>query len=269
MAEDKQTPPKVNSQITDAVSQTHVAVIGEAPAQSMAMVYQSMAHSTSLLMQNSVMAQGGMQQINSAVVASACQRLMALPTQKTTSSLPVDLIKQLNGQKKDDEDENISANIPPTGGSAPNKLTDTETKAVILKAAQQAAKVAEIASQASADYNETQEIAEDVFKKLKPSGNPSSEGDQSESQTILNNAKAASTAAHNAARYSKLASQASQRADALYAQIFDAVHRDPPDRNTIKSLYRQLQSLVSKAEAAASKVREYQSNVKSLNDLDL
>ena len=48
----------VNSQITDAVTQTNVKVLGEAPAQSMALVYQTMAHSMSLAMQNSMQTQG-------------------------------------------------------------------------------------------------------------------------------------------------------------------------------------------------------------------
>lgn len=34
----------VNSQITDAVTQANVKVLGEAPAQSMALIYQTMAH---------------------------------------------------------------------------------------------------------------------------------------------------------------------------------------------------------------------------------
>lgn len=51
----------VNSQITDAVTQTNVKVLGEAPAQSMALVYQTMAHSMSLAMQNSMQTQGALQ----------------------------------------------------------------------------------------------------------------------------------------------------------------------------------------------------------------
>lgn len=66
----------VNAQITDAVTQANVSVLGESPAQSMGMVYQTMAHAMSLLMQNSVASQGGMQQINAAVVASACKQIM-------------------------------------------------------------------------------------------------------------------------------------------------------------------------------------------------
>jgi len=69
-----QTP--VNSQVTDAVTQTNVKVLGEAPAQSMALVYQSMAHSISLAMQNAQQAQGGLQQIGNAVTSSAITMIM-------------------------------------------------------------------------------------------------------------------------------------------------------------------------------------------------
>jgi len=61
----------VNAQITDAVTQSNVKVLGEAPAQSMALIYQSMAHSISLAMQNAQQAQGGLQQIGNAVTSSA------------------------------------------------------------------------------------------------------------------------------------------------------------------------------------------------------
>lgn len=73
----------VNTQITDAITQTNVKVLGEAPAQSMGMVYQTMAHSLSLSMQNAVVAQNGMQQVNAAVISTACQKILAL-TSKTT-----------------------------------------------------------------------------------------------------------------------------------------------------------------------------------------
>ena len=66
----------VNAQVTDAVTQTNVKVLGEAPAQSMALVYQSMAHSISLAMQNAQQAQGGLQQIGNAVTSSAVTMIM-------------------------------------------------------------------------------------------------------------------------------------------------------------------------------------------------
>lgn len=73
---------QVNSQITDAVTQVNTKVLGEAPAQSMAMVYQTMAHSLSLSMQNAVAAQSSMQQLNTAIVSTACRQIMALADTK-------------------------------------------------------------------------------------------------------------------------------------------------------------------------------------------
>lgn len=66
----------VNGQITDAVTQTNVKVLGEAPAQSMAIVYQTLAHSISLVMENAQQAQGGLQQIGNAVTSSAITMIM-------------------------------------------------------------------------------------------------------------------------------------------------------------------------------------------------
>jgi len=68
----------VNSQITDAVTQTNVKVLGDAPAQAMATLYQTMAHSLSLSMQNSIQAQGGLQQIGNAIVSSACKQILEI-----------------------------------------------------------------------------------------------------------------------------------------------------------------------------------------------
>ena len=66
---------RVNAQITDAVTQTNVKVVAEAPAQSMAMVYQAMAHSISLAMENAMQAQGGLQQIGNAVTSSGVRMI--------------------------------------------------------------------------------------------------------------------------------------------------------------------------------------------------
>lgn len=66
----------VNAQITDAVTQTNVKVLGEAPAQAMGLVYQTMAHSISLAMQNAMQAQGGLQQIGNAVTSTACRQIL-------------------------------------------------------------------------------------------------------------------------------------------------------------------------------------------------
>ena len=47
----------VNSQITDAVTQANVKVMGEAPAMAMGSLFQTMAHSTGILFENAVSAQ--------------------------------------------------------------------------------------------------------------------------------------------------------------------------------------------------------------------
>ena len=47
----------VNHQITDAVTQTNVKVVAEAPAMALGNVYQSAAHSTGLMFENAVNAQ--------------------------------------------------------------------------------------------------------------------------------------------------------------------------------------------------------------------
>ncbi|QBG90078.1 RebB family R body protein [Xanthomonas oryzae] len=49
-------PTAVNPQITDAVTQTNVKVIGEAPAVAMGSIYQSLADSSGILFQNAVAA---------------------------------------------------------------------------------------------------------------------------------------------------------------------------------------------------------------------
>ncbi len=66
----------VNPQVTDAVTQVNVKVLGESPAQAMGLVYQTMAHSMSLAMQNAMHSQGGLQQIGNAVTSSACKMIL-------------------------------------------------------------------------------------------------------------------------------------------------------------------------------------------------
>lgn len=66
----------VNPQITDAVTQTNVKVLAEVPAQSMGMVYQVMAQTIALSMQNAVSAQQNMNTITSAAVATAVKLIV-------------------------------------------------------------------------------------------------------------------------------------------------------------------------------------------------
>lgn len=71
----------VNRQITDAVTQSNTNVLGGSPAQSMGLVYQTTAHSISLILQNAVAAQSSMQQVNAAVISTACRQIISLPSQ--------------------------------------------------------------------------------------------------------------------------------------------------------------------------------------------
>lgn len=60
----------VQPQVTDAVTQTNVKVLGESPVGALGVSSQAMAHAVSLAMENATQTQGGMQQMgNSAAVA--------------------------------------------------------------------------------------------------------------------------------------------------------------------------------------------------------
>ncbi len=75
-------PTAVNDQITDAVTQSNVKVIGEAPAMAMGSIYQTMAHSTGILFENAVSAQ---QQQNVLALASANMGTMQIYSLDTTA----------------------------------------------------------------------------------------------------------------------------------------------------------------------------------------
>lgn len=50
-------PTAVNEQITDAITQANVKVLGDAPAMAMGNIYQAVAHSTGIEYENAVAAQ--------------------------------------------------------------------------------------------------------------------------------------------------------------------------------------------------------------------
>jgi hypothetical protein len=68
-------PTAVNSQITDAVTQTNVKVVAEAPAMALGSLYQTMAHSLGLMFENAVNAQN---QQNILAQAATTQGVIAL-----------------------------------------------------------------------------------------------------------------------------------------------------------------------------------------------
>ncbi|WDE08825.1 RebB family R body protein [Thalassomonas viridans] len=65
----------VNGQVTDAVTQTNLSVLGEAPAQAMGSLYQVTTHANGLSMQNSVSNQQNLNQLNATIVADAIKIL--------------------------------------------------------------------------------------------------------------------------------------------------------------------------------------------------
>lgn len=76
------TPTAVNDQITDAVTQSNVKVVGEAPAMALGTIYQAMAHSTGILFQNGVAQQ---QQQNTLSQAAANMGVMQIYSVDTTA----------------------------------------------------------------------------------------------------------------------------------------------------------------------------------------
>ncbi|MCF2220054.1 MULTISPECIES: RebB family R body protein [Chryseobacterium] len=71
---------KVNQQITDAVTQTNVKVLGEAPAMAMGNLYQSMAHSTGILFQNAVSAQNQQNVLAQAATTQGVMQIYSIDT---------------------------------------------------------------------------------------------------------------------------------------------------------------------------------------------
>jgi hypothetical protein len=76
-------PTAVNAQITDAITQTNTKVLAESPAMAMGQIYQTLAQSTGLLIQNAVNAQ---QQMEAQSQAATAQGVILLYTVDTASS---------------------------------------------------------------------------------------------------------------------------------------------------------------------------------------
>jgi len=76
-------PTSVNNQITDAVTQSNVKVVAEAPAMAMGTVFQSMAHSTGILYENAV---ASAQQQNALGQAGANMGVMQVYSLDTTAA---------------------------------------------------------------------------------------------------------------------------------------------------------------------------------------
>nr|WP_149892574.1 RebB family R body protein [Roseibium aestuarii] len=72
----------VNPMVTDAVTQSNVKVVGEAPAMAISTLYQAMAHSTGILFENAVSAA---QQQNTLAQAATNMGVMQIYSLDTTA----------------------------------------------------------------------------------------------------------------------------------------------------------------------------------------
>ncbi|ASK30000.1 antirepresssor protein RebB [Chryseobacterium sp. T16E-39] len=70
----------VNEQITDAVTQTNVKVVAEAPAMAMGNVYQTAAHSTGIMFENAVNTQNQQNILGQAANTQGVMRLYSVDT---------------------------------------------------------------------------------------------------------------------------------------------------------------------------------------------
>jgi hypothetical protein len=69
-------PTEVNDQITDAVTQSNVKVLGSAPAQAMGTLYQSIAQVQANAAQNATAAQQSVNAMHQAATAAAINLLL-------------------------------------------------------------------------------------------------------------------------------------------------------------------------------------------------
>jgi hypothetical protein len=66
----------VSAQVTDAVTQNNVKVVGESPAQALGIALQALSQSNSLAMENATSTQGGTQQVAATATGSICAMIV-------------------------------------------------------------------------------------------------------------------------------------------------------------------------------------------------
>lgn len=65
----------VNPQVTGAIADTNVKVLGEAPAVAMALLYETVAHSVALAMTGAEQGQEQMEKIGEAIASAAAKKI--------------------------------------------------------------------------------------------------------------------------------------------------------------------------------------------------
>lgn len=85
---------RVSNQITDAVTQSNVKVVAEAPAMALGTVYQTMAHSTGLMFENSVNSQNQQNILGNAAANMGVIQIYSLDT--VSDAVAISQILQAN-----------------------------------------------------------------------------------------------------------------------------------------------------------------------------
>jgi hypothetical protein len=70
----------VSEQITDAVTQSNVKVVGEAPAMALGLVYQTMSHSIGLMFENAVNSQNQQNILGQTATTQGVMQIYSLDT---------------------------------------------------------------------------------------------------------------------------------------------------------------------------------------------
>lgn len=73
-------PSTVDPMITDAVTQANVKVVAEAPAMAMGNVYQTMAHATGIMFENTANAQGHHYTTSQAATTQGVMQIYSIDT---------------------------------------------------------------------------------------------------------------------------------------------------------------------------------------------
>jgi len=73
-------PTSVNNQITDAVTQSNVKIVAEAPAMALGNVYQTAAHSTGIMFENAVNNQNQQNILGQAATTQGVMQIYSMDT---------------------------------------------------------------------------------------------------------------------------------------------------------------------------------------------
>lgn len=115
----------VNSQITDAVTQANLNVLGDGPAMAMGSVYQSLAHSTGILFENAVAAQQQQAVLAQAATNVGVMQLYSLAAQSAdklaSSDVPDNMLALLTALRANTGSTSRAAAAAPAASTAKPK----------------------------------------------------------------------------------------------------------------------------------------------------